>query len=100
MLGEMGRWAARNGMRYKVPVALEAFFCEPGMYQFPYRLKIKPITRCVTTRAATRVRTRRTTGVAGFGAPEGFGKAIDAVDGVACLAWQIADKSKGGSFGF
>ena len=42
----MGRWAARNGMRYKVPTVLEAFFCGRGIDRFTYSLKIKPITRC------------------------------------------------------
>ena len=60
MLGEMGRWAARNGMRYKVPTALEAFFCGHGIDRQTYSLKIKPITRC---------------------------DVFDAVDGVARLAW-------------
>jgi hypothetical protein len=56
----MGRWAARNGMRYKVPTALEAFFFGRGIDRITYSLKIKPITRC---------------------------DVFDAVDGVARLEW-------------
>ncbi len=53
--GRIGLWAGCNGIRHSTHLPLEAFFCgcphaawgNPSVSRVIYRLKIKPIMRCI-----------------------------------------------------